>query len=182
MNKILQIGNLMPDTKNFSNHQPGRVYSVYGISPTLNTCGGGNLEPKIMVDDVHMEVDNVLKNESEYRIRKLTPRECFRLMGFDDVDFLAAKTGSREMAEKLMNDYPEHGIEMMEDAESISEMSNTQLYKQAGNSIVVDVLYYIYKELYKAMPYLFEDLKVCSCFSGIGAFERGLDRLYSDIR
>ena len=135
-----------------------------------------------MVDDVHMEVDNVLKNEPEYRIRKLTPRECFRLMGFDDVDFLAAKTGSREMAEKLMNDYPEHGIEMMEDAESISEMSNTQLYKQAGNSIVVDVLYYIYKELYKAMPYLFEDLKVCSCFSGIGAFERGLDRLYSDIR
>ena len=47
-----------------------------------------------------------------YRIRKLTPRETWRLMGFDDVDF--------EKAEKVN--------------------SNTQLYKQAGNSIVVNVL------------------------------------------
>lgn len=47
-----------------------------------------------------------------YRIRKLTPRECWRLMGFDDSDF--------EKAEKVN--------------------SNSQLYKQAGNSIVVNVL------------------------------------------
>ena len=47
-----------------------------------------------------------------YRIRKLTPKECWRLMGFDDSDF--------EKAEKVN--------------------SNSQLYKQAGNSIVVDVL------------------------------------------
>ena len=47
-----------------------------------------------------------------YRIRKLTPKECWRLMGFDDEDF--------EKAQKVN--------------------SNTQLYKQAGNSIVVDVL------------------------------------------
>ena len=47
-----------------------------------------------------------------YRIRKLTPKECWRLMGFDDSDF--------EKAEKVN--------------------SNTQLYKQAGNSIVVNVL------------------------------------------
>lgn len=60
-------------------------------------------------------------------------------------------------------------------------VSNTQLYKQAGNSIVTDVLYYIFKELYTAMPYLFEDLKVSSYFSGIGAFEIALDRLFSDI-
>ena len=60
-------------------------------------------------------------------------------------------------------------------------ISNSQLYKQAGNSIVVDVLYHIYKELYKVMPYLFDNLKLCSCFSGIGAFESGLDRLYIDI-
>ena len=46
------------------------------------------------------------------RIRKLTPKECWRLMGFDDEDF--------EKAEKVN--------------------SNTQLYKQAGNSIVVNVL------------------------------------------
>lgn len=89
-----------------------------------------------------------------YRIRKLTPRECFRLMGFSDEDFDKAEAAG---------------------------ISNCQLYKQAGNSIVVDVLYHIYKELYKAMPYLFDDLKLCSCFSGIGAFESGLDRLYIDI-
>lgn len=55
----------------------------------------------------------------ELRIRKLTPKECWRLMGFDDSDF--------EKAEKVN--------------------SNTQLYKQAGNSIVVNVLEAILKEL-----------------------------------
>ena len=59
--------------------------------------------------------------------------------------------------------------------------SNTQLYKQAGNSIVVDVLYYIFKELYSAMPYLFEDLQLGSFFSGIGAFESALDRLFDEV-
>ena len=53
------------------------------------------------------------------KIRKLTPKECFRLMGFDDSDF--------------------------EKAESVN--SNTQLYKQAGNSIVVDVLEHLFAEL-----------------------------------
>lgn len=91
---------------------------------------------------------------SGYRIRKLTPKECFRLMGFSDEDFEKVKSVG---------------------------ISNTQCYKQAGNSIVVDVLYHIYKELYKAMPYLFDDLKVSSFFSGIGAFEKGLDRLFDDI-
>lgn len=89
-----------------------------------------------------------------YRIRKLTPKECWRLMGFSDTQFEKAKAAG---------------------------VSNTQLYKQAGNSIVTDVLYYIFKELYTVMPYLFDDLKVGSYFSGIGAFEVGLDRLYADI-
>lgn len=88
------------------------------------------------------------------RIRKLTPRETFRLMGFSDENFDAAQKAG---------------------------ISNSQLYKQAGNSIVVDVLYYIYVELYKAMPYLFDDLKLSSFFSGIGAFEIALDRLYKGI-
>lgn len=97
----------------------------------------------------------VIENNSTsgYRIRKLTPRECWRLMGFSDEQF--------ERAKKV-------GI------------SNSQLYKQAGNSIVTDVLYYIFKNLYSAMPYLFDDLKVGSYFSGIGAFETALDRLYLD--
>lgn len=56
---------------------------------------------------------------SDLRIRKLTPKECWRLMGFDDEDF--------EKAQKVN--------------------SNTQLYKQAGNSIVVNVLEVILKNL-----------------------------------
>lgn len=96
----------------------------------------------------------ICKIESPIRIRKLTPRETFRLMGFSDEDFDAAQKAG---------------------------VSNSQLYKQAGNSIVVDVLYYIYVELYKAMPYLFDDLKLSSFFSGIGAFEIALDRLYKGI-
>ena len=90
---------------------------------------------------------------SDIRIRKLTPKECFRLMGFEDKDYEKVK----------------------------GKVSDSQLYKQCGNSIVVNVLYYIFVELYKAMPYLFDDLKVGSYFSGIGAFEVGLDRLYQDI-
>ena len=53
------------------------------------------------------------------RIRKLTPKECWRLMGFDDEDF--------EKAEKVN--------------------SNTQLYKQAGNSVVVNVIEAIFDNL-----------------------------------
>lgn len=56
-----------------------------------------------------------------YRIRKLTPKECFRLMGFADADFKASKDAG---------------------------ISNAQLYKQAGNSIVVNVLMALFGELY----------------------------------
>jgi site-specific DNA-cytosine methylase len=60
-------------------------------------------------------------SDNPLRIRKLTPKECFRLMGFDDEDF--------------------------EKAETVN--SNTQLYKQAGNSIVVPVVEHILAELFK---------------------------------
>ena len=59
--------------------------------------------------------------ENGYRIRKLTPRECWRLMGFTDHDFDCAKS---------------------------SGVSNSQLYKQAGNSIVVNVLMAIFKSVF----------------------------------
>lgn len=54
------------------------------------------------------------------RVRKLTPKECWRLMGFDDESFSRAE----------------------------KKVSNSQLYKQAGNSIVVDVLMAIFKKLF----------------------------------
>lgn len=116
------------------------------------------------------------------RIRKLTPLESWRLMGFSDEDFISAKTGSRETAKQLIEKYePNNHLEMMNEVDNISKASNTQLYKQAGNSIVTNVLFYIYQELYKVMPYLFDDLKVGSFFSGIGAFEIALNRLFKNI-
>ena len=120
-----------------------------GAVGTIRTINAGG--DKRVIELVEKNGD---KENCSYRIRKLTPRETWRLMGFNDEQFDKAKA---------------------------AKISDSQLYKQAGNSIVTDVLYYIYKELYKAMPYLFDDLKVGSYFSGIGAFEAGLDRLYEDI-
>ena len=93
------------------------------------------------------------------RIRRLTPLECWRLMGFEDDDFYRAQAA------------------MNENLYGGKDRSGTQLYKQAGNSIVVDVLLHIFENLYDAMPYLFEDIKVGSFFSGIGAFEKALTLL-----
>ena len=76
----------------------------------------------------HGSTPHLLKTVVGYsplRIRKLTPKECFRLMGFDDEDFYKAEATN----------------------------SNTQLYKQAGNSIVVDVLEAVFANL---KPYLSE--------------------------
>lgn len=227
-NVVKQIGTISKCEGNWKNPQVGRIYSTDGCSPTLNTCGGGSHEPKIVqlgnvnpsgkgmngnvfdenglaptlttnkgegnkiairqatkkgyiecelggVADLSYPESKtrrgrvqengqicptitatetgVCRIESPIRIRKLTPKECFRLMGFSDENF--------EATEKMV--------------------SNSQLYKQAGNSIVVDVLYYILIELYKAMPYLFDDLRLSSFFSGIGAFECSLNRLYESI-
>ena len=122
---------------------------------------------------------------SQYRIRKLTPLECWFLMGFSEEDFLSAKTGSRNNAREYMQEFePDKHLEMMQAVESkdVQKLSNSQLYKQAGNSITTCTLYYIYKNLYEAMPYLFDGLKVGSFFSGIGAFEKALDMLQEDLR
>ena len=48
-NKIIQLGNIRNNTKNFDNPQTGRVYSVDGITPTINTCQEGDREPKVIV-------------------------------------------------------------------------------------------------------------------------------------
>ena len=84
-----------------------RVYNIEGVAPTLTATSESSAK-KI--------------KEDNFRIRKLTPLECWRLMGFDDSDYKKAK---------------EIGI------------SDTQLYKQAGNSIVVNVLQEILKKLLK---------------------------------
>ena len=65
------------------------------------------------------KVKQIGNYETPYRIRKLTPKECWRLMDFTDEDY--------------------------EKAEAVN--SNTQLYKQAGNSIVKAVLMAIFKQM-----------------------------------
>lgn len=133
-----------------------RVYGVDGIAPTLTDMQGGHRQPKILEypyiaasrgrnpdrpgdrtagipteqrleankSGISNTITTVQKDnyvvEGAYKIRKLTPRECFRLMAFSDEDFDKAR-----------------GI----------GMSDTQLYKQAGNSIVVAVLEAIFKNL-----------------------------------
>lgn len=141
-NEIKKYGVLQP---NFN--QSGVVYETDGISPTIRTMQGGGLEPKIRVreatkkgyaeatvgDSVNLAHPNsktrrgrvgegiantLVTGDSQgvvmpnFRIRKLTPRECWRLQGFPDWAFDKAQE---------MN-------------------SNSQLYKQAGNSVTVNVI------------------------------------------
>ena len=153
-NKVKQVGNLI-DTESFGgNPHRGRVYDISGISPCLNCMGGGGLEPKIRVkeatsqgyaeaeigDSVNLSHPNsktrrgrvgkqiantLLTGESQgvvepdFRIRKLTPREYWRLQGFPDWAF--------------------------DKAQEVN--SNSQLYKQAGNSVTVNVITAIAKGL-----------------------------------
>lgn len=192
--EIKEIGNLKEGQQSWKSPQTGRVYDVTGISPTLNTCGGGGHEVKIVEKKVmggiytdvtenfnrglypdvsrtvkavkndagcierqivasrgrnpdnpsdrtagipteqRLEVNSdgicgtlttvqkdnlLLEYITTYRVRKLTPRECWRLMGFSDEDY--------------------------EKAAEVN--SKTQLYKQAGNSIVKDVLMAIFSQL-----------------------------------
>ena len=76
-----------------------RIYSIYGISPTLLARSDS---PKI-----------IIKINNEYKIRKLTPYETLRVQGFD---------------QKFVNNVKENG------------MSETQLYKQAGNAVSPPVI------------------------------------------
>ena len=72
---------------------------------------------------------NIPLTYTQFRIRKLTPRECWRLMGFKDKYF-----------------------------DRVQGVSNSQLYKQAGNSIVVDVLRAIFRELKNQYPDDFKEV------------------------
>ena len=150
---VKQLGNISNSNSFGGNPQTGRVYSDNGLSPTLNTMQGGGREPKVMVkeatqkgydiatvgDSINISQPNsktrrgrvghgiantlVTGSEqatltSEYRIRKLTPRECWRLQSFPDELFDKAQQAG---------------------------LSDSQLYKQAGNSVTVNVIEYIGK-------------------------------------
>ena len=105
INKINLIGNYTP-----SGHGAGRIVSPIRISPA--------------VMDNHSTVTSVtvkekIKDKHSVRIRKLTPRECFRLQGFSD--------------------------DLFEKARAVN--SDSQLYKQAGNAVTVNVVYAIGKKI-----------------------------------
>lgn len=108
-NQIIQLGNLREGTPTMQNPSSGRVFSGGGIAPTI--LARDYKDPKLVLLE-----DNEVK---QYRIRKLTPKECWRLMGFSDEDF--------------------------EKAAAVN--SNTHLYAQAGNSIVVNVLEAIFGQM-----------------------------------
>jgi DNA (cytosine-5)-methyltransferase 1 len=152
--KCVRVGGIFDTEK--SKHQAGSIYDKEGISPTLNIMQGGWRQPSIMINNAtkkgydeaingdsinlaypesqtrrdrvgHQVSQTIQCNDSmgvvnNLRIRKLTPKECWRLMGFSDLEFEKAKN---------------------------VPTSNTQLYKQAGNSIVVDVLEKIFRNLFK---------------------------------
>ena len=161
--KVRSIGNIHPS----GNGMNGEVYESAGLAPTLSTMQGGGQEPKIiqrghgynqggehdiaptLTSNSYQEnnlvkvvdfYNKITKDEvgtltssgggstvragsfgitDGYRIRKLTPRECWRLQGFPDWAF--------DKAQKVN--------------------SNSQLYKQAGNSVTVSVIAAIAKEL-----------------------------------
>lgn len=86
--------------------------------------------------------DHTIKS---YAIRKLTPKECFRLMGVRDNVIGTMQSSNAQAAERL----PDwNGKGKPEDM----AISASQQYKQAGNSIVVDVLAHIYEQLFYPAP------------------------------
>ncbi|EGP6357298.1 DNA (cytosine-5-)-methyltransferase [Listeria monocytogenes] len=116
---VVPVGNVNPS---------GKVYSDEGICPTLTTNKGEGLKVAIIQKsrgfnqggkhDIAPTLsssswqENNLLQEGNFRIRKLTPRECWRLQGFPDWAFDRAAEVN----------------------------SNSQLYKQAGNSVTVNVI------------------------------------------
>lgn len=150
--KIKRLGNLYDE--NAGGARAGNTYDPDGLAPALQTAQGGNRQPLIIDPVICRSVGRNPENPSDrttgalmeqrieinnkgcsntlttfqkdnyvleqYRIRKLTPKECFRLMGFTDEEF-----------------------------NRIQGISNTQLYKMAGNSICVPVLEAIFRNLFE---------------------------------
>ena len=161
--------NLIAEYTNIKYEQSRRIYGMDGMCPTITTRASGGHEVKIIdnrpivrvaeatkkgyaeatiEDSINIAYPNsklrrgrvgkerantidtrphqaVITEDSDMeniRIRKLTPRECWRLMGFDDEDFDKARAVN----------------------------SDTQLYKQAGNSIVVNVLEAIMGNMFRS--------------------------------
>lgn len=104
--------------QDLSIYKEGKKEKAQGLSGEKSSLFYHYVRALKEVKPKYFMLENVAKEM--LRIRKLTPKECFRLMGFEDSDF--------------------------EKAEAVN--SNTQLYKQAGNSIVVPVVERIIESLF----------------------------------
>jgi DNA (cytosine-5)-methyltransferase 1 len=127
---VIRVGNYSP-----SKHNASTVVSGEGIAPTVMENHGTVTavvedKPKLVGGSYNYQLNDL-------RIRKLTPKECFKLMGVKVSDY-----------EKI-------------------EVSNTQKYKQAGNSIVTTVLMAIYSGF-------FED---CDC-----DYKACIEKLVNDLK
>ncbi len=129
---ITVLGNVNPSGRG----QNGNVYSTTGLAPTVTTNKGEGLkiidadisycitasyQKGTSLEDYFRKGRRQLFQDDDLKIRRLTPLECFRLMGFTDEDFAKIK---------------KVGI------------SDSQAYKQAGNSIVVNVIEAIFRNLF----------------------------------
>lgn len=103
--KSVRLGGLF-DTPT-ARRQAGAIWDKYGVAPTLDTCQGGYRQP-LVVDGS--------------RIRKITPKEAWRLQGMSDEDYQKAVDAG---------------------------LSNTKLYERAGRAIVVPMLEAVFKRLLK---------------------------------
>ena len=140
---VKQIGNVMP-TATRDNPNQGRVYDPTGLAPCLNKMEGGGREPLITEPCACLTPDRLEKRQNgrrfkepgepmftltkqdihgikqNSRIRRLTPRECMRLQGVPDC-----------ITDKLI----------------AAEISDTQMYRAAGDACTVNVIYEIAKRL-----------------------------------
>jgi DNA (cytosine-5)-methyltransferase 1 len=151
-NFIKQVANIEEDIRKRKNPQTGRIYDSRGLSPTLTKVQGGGQIPKIIenyeevrailtpnrlekrqngrrIKEVGEPMFTITKQDKhgivsickgDIKIRELTPLEYWRLQGFSDEDFYKAKNIG---------------------------MSDSQLYKQAGNSVSIPVIEEIAKKL-----------------------------------
>jgi DNA (cytosine-5)-methyltransferase 1 len=144
--EVKQIGNVMP-TANRSNPNQGRVYDANGIAPCLNKMEGGGREPMIVASGIYtcqskdftgpalqglnrtvkankpdagVVLQETRAGHTSYRIRRLTPRECMRLQGVAD-----------EVTDKLI----------------AAKISDSQMYRAAGDACTVNVIYEIAKRM-----------------------------------
>lgn len=140
---VKQIGNVMP-TETRDNPNQGRVYDTAGLAPCLNKMEGGGRKPLITEPCDCLTPDRLEKRQNgrrfkepgepmftltkqdihgiaqSNRIRRLTPRECMRLQGVPDY-----------ITDKLI----------------AARISDTQMYRAAGDAVSVPVVYEIAKKM-----------------------------------